>query len=134
MADFPFSKLPHNATALEDQRPAYSHLLLINLSNLHVDGVFLASELKLKAEFQEVEHHASPKVSMSNHVPRFTLAFRIPSPPTLLSLYSNFFPNLHRAIGGLSCPGVMADFPFSKLPHNATALEDPRPAYSRFIC
>ena len=45
----------------------------INLSNFHVDGLLLASELKLKAEFQE-EEHASTTPTESIICPCLTMS------------------------------------------------------------
>ena len=43
---FPLVEASPHRNRLEDPRPAYSHFIhcQLNLSNLHVDGVFLASE------------------------------------------------------------------------------------------
>ena len=121
---------PHR-NRIKDRRPAFSFIhsfihCKINLLNFQVDGVLLASELKLKAEFQE-EEHASTTATESIICPCLTMSpvshSHSASPPTQPSnLFTlKFFPNLHRAIGGPSCPGATADLPASKLPHTATA-------------
>ena len=94
---FPLVEASPHRNRLEDPRPAYSHFIhcQLNLSNLHVDGVFLASELKLKAEFQEVEHASttptesiiSPCLTMSP-VSHSHSASPPPQPSNLLTLSS----------------------------------------------
>ena len=102
--------------------------------------MLLASELKLKAEFQE-EEHASTTPTESIICPCLTMSpvshSHSASPPTQPSnLFTlKFFPNLHRAIGGPSCPGATADLPASKLPHTATTSKiDDQHSHSFIHC